>query len=206
LLIGRRSKPVRPTAAIASLYLGFRAKADAAENARRAPQAHRHEIIDMDREGAVEIGRLRQIGKPLALGQRQPALERRKRTGDALEQRRLAGAIGSHDRRQAAMGDLATEVMHRRVAVIAERQIVEADSGHGRKHSLHMITASVAAQTSTITPTARPSRFAADKRSSDQPGSSETARRAWLRLAGRETNSSDQRSLRMVALLVSSPL
>ena len=60
--MARRSKPVRPTAAIAASNLLAIVPADAAEQAGLAPQSHRHQVVDGDREGAVDLGRLRQIG------------------------------------------------------------------------------------------------------------------------------------------------
>ena len=44
---------------------------------------------------------------------------------DALHQRRLARAVGADDRRQRAGRDGAAEMMHGRVAAVAERQIAE---------------------------------------------------------------------------------
>ena len=63
--IGRGSKPVRPTAAIALSDGVAILAADAAEQAFAAPQPHRHHVVDADREAAVDLGDLRQIGDVL---------------------------------------------------------------------------------------------------------------------------------------------
>ena len=100
---------------------------DAAEQAGAAPQPHRHHVVDVDRERAVDLGGLRQIGdilgaEPVALD---AAGERLDRADDALEQRRLAGTVRTDDRHQRAGLDGAVEMMHRRMTIIAEREIAE---------------------------------------------------------------------------------
>ena len=65
--MARSSKPVRPTAAIASLDRRARLAVDAAEQAGAVPQPHRHHVVDVDRERTVDLGRLRQIGDVLRL-------------------------------------------------------------------------------------------------------------------------------------------
>jgi hypothetical protein len=54
------------------------------------------------------------------------ALQRSQFAGNALEQRRFAGAVGADDGQQAAGGNLAVQVVNRRMAIVAQRQIVEA--------------------------------------------------------------------------------
>ena len=56
--------------------------------------------------------------------------ERRQRAGDALEQRRLAGPVGADDGGAKPAGNSPSRVMHRRVAVVAEGEIVEANGFH----------------------------------------------------------------------------
>ena len=64
-----------------------------------------------------------------------PPGERLEHADHALEQRRLAGAVGADHRGQRAALDRAVEMMHRRVAVIAEREIAELQlRGHGSPH------------------------------------------------------------------------
>jgi hypothetical protein len=48
---------------------------------------------------------------------------------DPLEQRRLACGVRSDDGEKLAFGDLAGDVVHGRMAVIAEREIAEGDGG-----------------------------------------------------------------------------
>ena len=57
---------------------------DAAEQAGAPPQAHGHHVVDADREGAVDLGDLRQVGDVAA---RQPS-------------RSIAPASGRHERRR----------------------------------------------------------------------------------------------------------
>jgi len=47
---------------------------------------------------------------------------------NALEQGRLAGTVRTHQSEQVVADNLARDVVHGRVPVVAERQIVEADS------------------------------------------------------------------------------
>ena len=112
------------------------ALADAAEQAGVAPQPHRDHVVDADRERAVDVGGLRQIGDVARAqaAQVDAAGERLEHADDALEQRRLAGAVRADHRHQRAGCDLAVQMMHRRMAVIAERQIAE---GQRRAHDRH---------------------------------------------------------------------
>jgi len=106
--------------------------ADTAEQPGIVPQAHGDEIIDVDRERALDLRRLRQIGDVAAVepAQVDAAGERRHDADDALEQRRLAGTVGADHREQRAARDHAVEMVHRRVAVIAKRQIVKGQLRH----------------------------------------------------------------------------
>src|ERR1700731_2456414 len=71
--------------------------------------------------------RLRQMGNVpgFRAGQGDRARKRRKRSRDALEQSRFAGTVRAANREQRAALDLAIEVMHRRMAVVAKREIAE---------------------------------------------------------------------------------
>ena len=93
--MARRSKPVRPTARDRRLDLAVIVLADAAEQPGLAPQPHRHEVIDGDREGAVDLGRLRQIGDVARrqAGKIDVTRQWPNRTDNALEQGRLACTI-----------------------------------------------------------------------------------------------------------------
>ena len=100
----------------------------------------------MDWEAFVDVGRLRQIGNVAAgeAGQGDRARERRKGSGDALEQGRFAGAVRAANGQQRAALDLAVEMVHGRMPVIAKREIAEADRDvhgggpikHGHRHPL----------------------------------------------------------------------
>ena len=86
---------------------------------------------------AVDLGDLRQVGDVLrphavaldAAGQRLDDAD------DALEQGRLAGAVRSDHGGQRAGSHRAVEMMHGRMAVIAERQIAELMRGHRGRSS-----------------------------------------------------------------------
>ena len=107
--------------------------ADPAEQSSSPPQPHRHHVVDADRKRAVDVGDLRQIGD--VVGVEAVALDaagkRLQEADDALEQRRLAGPVGTDDRNQRAFLHGTAEVMHRRVALIAEREIVKEKFRHG---------------------------------------------------------------------------
>ena len=137
--IGRGSKPVRPTAAIAPSTVSRSLRADAAEQAFAPPQPHRHHVVDADREAAVDLGDLRQIGdvlRPHAVAL-DPAGERLDDADHALEQRRLAGAVRADHGGQRAGPHRAVEMMHGRMAVVAERQIAELQLRGHRRSSPH---------------------------------------------------------------------
>ena len=110
--------------------------------------------------------RLRQIGDVLDV---EPAEMDRSRegfqdAGEAAKQRRLAGTVRADHRHQRAGGDLAIEVMHRRMPVIAERDVLELDlRGHA-----HLIASHTTAHRAALTAAAAPSREATVMRRIDQ--------------------------------------
>ena len=118
---------------------------DAAEQTGTAPQPHRHHVVDIDRKAAIDLGGLRQISDVARL--QSAALDRAgqrlEHAGDALEQGRFAGAVRPDHRHQRAGGDRAVEMMHRRVAVVTERQIAKLQR---RRH--HAIAHNTAVQMS----------------------------------------------------------
>ena len=59
--------------------------------------------------------------------QADPPLQGSQFAGDALEQRRFAGAVGADDGQQTAGSDFATQVVHGGMPVVAERQIVKVE-------------------------------------------------------------------------------
>ena len=103
--------------------------ADPAENTGSGPQAHGDEIVDRQGECPVDLGRLRQIrdGSGRRKADADMSLEGSQGADDPFEQGRFAGAIGADHRRQAAGPDLPVEVMHGRVAPIAEGHFIETD-------------------------------------------------------------------------------
>ena len=105
----RFSKPLRPTAASACAIRRALGLAHAAEQAGGAPQAGADEIEHRDREAAVDIGGLRQIGDvaDVETAERDRARERLEDAGEPAKQRRLAGAVRADHRKQRALGDLA---------------------------------------------------------------------------------------------------
>src|SRR5262249_50113606 len=116
---------------------------DAPEQAGAAPKPHRHHVVDVDRKRAVDLRGLRQVGDVL---RRQTATlatacERLEHADDALEQRRLAGTVGTDHRDQRAGLDRAVEMMHGRMALVTERDVAELQS------CAHAVTAIIAQKT-----------------------------------------------------------
>jgi hypothetical protein len=93
-------------------------------------------IEDGDREAAIDVGLLRQIGDLGAPDgtQLDAAGERPQQADDGLQQRRLAGAVGADDGRQRARPEAAAQVMDGGMAVVAEREIIEPDGGGAHDH------------------------------------------------------------------------
>jgi len=84
--------------------------------------------------------------------------------GDAPKQRRLAGAVRPDHRQQRAGGNLAIKVMHRRMAVIAQRDIAKLQL---RRHA-HLIASQTTAHSAALTAHAAASRDSAVMRRIDQ--------------------------------------
>src|SRR5207253_4970366 len=83
---------------------------------------------------------------------------------DAAEQRRLAGTVRADHSEQAACGNLAIEMMHGRVAVIAQRDVAELDlGGHA-----HLIASHTMAHRPALTAAAAASRATTVLRRIDQ--------------------------------------
>src|SRR5258708_37890551 len=73
------------------------------------------------------------------------ARKRLENSNDAAKQRGLAGAVRTDHREQRPSGDLAIEVMHRRMPVIAQRDIAESDlRGHAHRIEIHTMAHSAA--------------------------------------------------------------
>src|SRR5207344_2718700 len=90
---------------------------DPAEQPFAAPQAHRHHVVDADREGAVDLSDLWQVGDVLRTHaiSLNAAGERLDDADHALEQRRFAGPVRTNHRGQRAGPHRTVEMMHRRV-------------------------------------------------------------------------------------------
>jgi hypothetical protein len=101
---------------------------EAAKGTDLAPQPHGHEVVNDHRKAAVERRQLGQVSDLPALHAKQldAALQRPQFAGDAFEQRRFAGAVGTNDGQQAAGGNLPVQVVNRRMTIVAQSQIIEA--------------------------------------------------------------------------------
>jgi hypothetical protein len=127
--------------------------------------------MDDDREADVERRLLGQVGDLPAVHavQFDAALQRTQFAGDALEQRRLAGTVRADDGQQAAGRHFAAQVVHRRVPVVTQRQVVKTHDcrcahsgwpGHGQS-SVQSRAQSTVVHSSSSAPAAQSSRAAA---------------------------------------------
>ena len=141
--------------------------ADAAEEAGRAPEPGADEIEHRDRKAAVDVGGLRQIGDiaRVEAAERDRARQRLEDADQAAKQRRLAGAVRADHGEQRAGCDFAGEMMHRRVAVIAERDVAEIAICAAMAH---LIASHTTAQSPALTASAAPSLETAGMRRIDQ--------------------------------------
>ena len=91
--------------------------------------AHGHEIAHIDRESAINVDDLRQIGDGARrqTAEMDIAAERRQQPGERLEQRRLAGAVRASDGQSFSRGDFTFKVMNRGATIITEGEIDEPD-------------------------------------------------------------------------------
>lgn len=104
----------------------------AAEKTAPRPQAKRDQIDDAGRKRPVQFRQLRQIGDLHALRDGAGAGHRLQDTDDSLHQSRLAGSVRTNHRSQRPLGDHPIQVMNRRMAVVAQRQVFK---GHACRHS-----------------------------------------------------------------------
>src|SRR5262249_53078534 len=100
------------------------------------PVAELNDIENRDWKAAVDLGLLRQIGDLRAPHRTQfdPSGQRSQESDDSLQQRGLAGAVGTDDRGQRARPEAAAQMMDRRMAVIAQREIIEPDGSSAHDH------------------------------------------------------------------------
>src|SRR5438477_838104 len=102
---------------------------DGAECASLLPQAEGDRIPHIDRESPVDIGLLRQITDLLSVvdAERNPSVIRPQHPDDGFEECALPRSVRSDDCGQAARLESAAQVMDRRLAVIGDGQILDAD-------------------------------------------------------------------------------
>jgi hypothetical protein len=104
-----------------------------AEAAETRPAPEQHGVEHRDREGAIDLGLLRQVGD--APGRAlDAALDVRRETKQRLQECALASAVGADDGSHLGGGDLGRQVMHRGMAVVAHGQV---DQAKGGVHSAH---------------------------------------------------------------------
>ena len=140
--------------------------AHAAEKSGGAPQAGADQIEHRNRKAAVDIDALRQIGDvaDIEAAEIDRARQRLQNAGEPAKQRRLAGAVRPDHRHQRTGSDLAVEVMHRRMPVVAERDVVEFEL---RRHA-HLIATSTTAHRAALTASAAARRAVTVMRRIDQ--------------------------------------
>ena len=133
-----------------------RGLAHAAEKSAGTPQPGADQIEYRDREAAVDIHRLRQVGDipDIEIARYDRARQRRENADDAAKQRGFAGAVRPDDGEQGTGGDLAGEVVHRRVPVVTQRDVLELQL---RRHA-HLIASHTAAHRPALTARAAASR------------------------------------------------
>ena len=127
--IGRFSNPSRPTADNALEIDARSSSVNRPSRPRRGQTPSDDEIDDARGKRAVELGLLRQIGDACSRRVDDLAVHRLQHAGDALHERRLAGAIGADHRRQRPGRDRAGEMMDGGMPAVSQRQIVEGQTG-----------------------------------------------------------------------------
>ena len=133
-----------------------------------APKAHGHHVVDVDREGAVDLGGLRQVGDMLRIGAAalDAAGQRLKHADNALEAASTCRApFGPTTATQRAALHRAVEVVHGRMPVVAEREIAELQ--RARSSTYTFIAQSTAPHSSAMSAAAMPSRCTTDRRRID---------------------------------------
>ena len=109
---------------------------DRCKGSRARPGAEDHSLLDGQREAAVDLRKLRQVGE-LARCQSSTvdaAVAHRYKTHQRLQQRTLAGAVGTRERGHRARQKLAGDMMDRRDAPIGHDDVGQRDVG-GALHS-----------------------------------------------------------------------
>ncbi len=151
-------------------------------SAGAGPQPHRHEIVDGEREGAVEIGGLRQVGD--AGFRRRPTARCGRRAAASvptmpLRSVDLPAPFGPTTAVRLPGRDLAVEMMHGRPAAVAERQVVEADA-RSRFSCPRRSSARTRAQIAPESTAAPIRRCPAERRRSEKSARPRSRAGAWL--------------------------
>ena len=102
--------------------------------AEARPAAEQHRVENRNREAAVDLGLLRQVGD--SLGRTfDAAFDMRGKTQQRLEQRALAGPVGADNGGHFGSRYLGRHMVHRRMAIVTHGQIDKAkDRIHDRAH------------------------------------------------------------------------
>src|SRR6185503_582354 len=127
------------------------AMAGLAEAAEARPAAEQNGVEHGDREAAVDLGLLRQVGDA-ARGALDASLDARRQAEQRLEERALARPVWSDDGRHLGGRDLGREVVDRGMAVVAHGQV---DQLEGGLHSAHQTQSHNTAATASAPATRR---------------------------------------------------
>ena len=100
-----------------------------AQRAHLVPKPRQHEFLHAEGKRPVDVGGLGQIGHTSAPQPVDVPARQRHPTRQRLEQGGLPGAVGAHDRHQAAGGPAYRQVMDRRMAFVADRQVFQHNIG-----------------------------------------------------------------------------
>ena len=115
-----------------------------ARQAEATPQPGRHHVLDRDGEAPIDGCALRQIGHATAVDAVQPHAPRQgaEEADNALGERRLAATVRPDDREERAPPDFTVQMVHGRMPVVAERQVLERyDRRHSNSRKGHLIRA-----------------------------------------------------------------
>ena len=110
---------------------------DTVPSADLPPQPHGRAVEHRDGKLLVDRDLLREVGDSRVpqTAELDASAQRPKLAGDALEQGRLAGAVGADDGEQRPGLDVAGHVMNGRMPVVAERRVVEGNRRHASRHA-----------------------------------------------------------------------
>ena len=156
---GERARDLLPVAPV-----------ETAPGADLAPQPHGRAVEHGDGKEPVDLDLLREIGDA-GLSQTvelEASAERPKLADDAFEQGRLAGAVRADEGEERAGLDLAGDVMHGGMPVVAEGYIAECDSRLAAGH-VYLKAQNTAPQSSAESAATIRRRTASERRNSEKP-------------------------------------